>query len=470
MKLTSAVRSVRGEPWAGKRVLVLGMARSGLAAGELLLRAGVFPVLCDRKPVREIGASLESLVSRGAVYMSEEAGIGQIGTMDALVMSPGIPLNAPVPKAARSLGIPILGEMELAWRFVSGPLYAITGTNGKTTTVSLLGEIMRQAGRAVHVTGNIGYPLSSAVLGAGKEDVFVAEVSSFQMETMHSMQAQYAAVLNLTPDHLNRHGTMQEYARLKRNMLLGQGAVGFSVLNWDCEATRQMAEGLPGQVYWFSTTQVPPRGGFVREDRIIFKADGTEQVICDVGDIRLPGKHNLENALAAACLAMLGGVQPAVIRHAMRTFAGVEHRMEFVLDNLGVRYINDSKGTNPDATIRAVEAMTAPAILLAGGYDKQVSFDALSGVIRRNRHIRQVILYGQTADKMALSLRSAGFDQIKRVDTMQEAVQEAHKAAEAGCTVLFSPACASFDQFADYEERGRQFKMAVTALAQRQGT
>lgn len=464
------MQALDGSHWDGMRVLVAGLARSGLAAAELLTRAGAKPLLYDQKTQGALGPQLTSLLDRGCTLHLGIDPLPLLTQADVLVISPGIPLDAPLIQAAKARGIPWMGELELASRFARGKLYAVTGTNGKTTTVSLLGDIFMQAGKIAFVCGNIGYPLSSAALTSCVDDVLIAEVSSFQLESTSSFHPHIAAVLNLTPDHLNRHGTMANYAQLKRNIFANQSGMDYAVLNLDDAIVRSMADGLRARVVWFSRMETLTEGAYLKADKICLRLRDEEQVICSVQDVRIPGRHNLENVLAAVAVAGLAMVQPAVIRHALVSFAGVEHRIEFVREINGVRYINDSKGTNPDATIKALEAMTAATVLMAGGFDKQVSFDQLAQSITQSEIIRQVVLYGQTAELIARALRSAGFAACQVTGSMEEALLLSRSLAEPGYNVLLSPACASFDQFSDYEQRGKRFKELVRVMAPEKGS
>jgi len=464
------IRALDGSPWEGKKVMVAGLARSGLAAAELLLRAGASPLLYDQVPQNEQGEQLSSLLNRGCTLRAHQDPIPLLCQVDALVISPGIPLDAPLVQAAIARGLPWMGELELASRFARGKLCALTGTNGKTTTVSLLGEIFRQAGKVAHVCGNIGYPLSAAALASQDDDILIAEVSSFQMESVTSFHPHIAAVLNLTPDHLNRHLTMANYAQLKRRIFMNQDSCDYAVLNFDDAPTRAMADKLAAQTVWFSRNTALAFGAYLRDGYICVRLQDGEQTICKAQDLKIPGLHNLDNALAAAAIAGLAGVPPAVISYAFRTFAGVEHRIEFVRELDGVRYINDSKGTNPDASIKALEAMSSPTVLLAGGFDKQVSFDLLAQKIAQSALIQHVVVFGQTAKQIAQSLDIKGFTACQVTGTLEEALEAARSLAQPGFNVLLSPACASFDQFTDYEQRGQRFKELVRAMAPEKGT
>lgn len=454
-----------GSGWFGQRVLVAGLARSGLAAARLLMKAGAVPTLYDQKPREQLSPEVSVFVEIGCELRQAENVEKLLAGIDRLIISPGMPVDAPLVKAAQSRGMPVLGELELGSRCAKGPILAVTGTNGKTTTVTLLGEMLRQAGHVAHVTGNVGYPLCAAVLEAGEEDPLVVEVSSFQLETTQLFQPQISAVLNLSADHLNRHGTMDRYAQLKRRIAAKQTQRDAIVLNWDDPATQQMAQGLEPRVYWFSRTQRVSRGTYLEEGQLVFTDEGVRKAICQAEEVSLPGEHNLENALAASCMAMLFQVPPAVIRHALRSFSGVEHRLEFVLESKGIRYINDSKGTNPEATMRAIRAMQAPSLLLAGGYDKQLFFEELARCAAEQPLLRGVVLYGQTGERMEESFKQAGIQAVYVTETLDSALNKARSMAEPGYSILLSPACSSFDQFQDYEQRGRYYKQLVNQLA-----
>jgi len=453
-----------GAQYAGKTVMVLGAARSGTAAAELLLSLGAKVLLCDQKPQEALGALPAALSHPDCRLLLGQSPRPYLPSCDLLVISPGIPLSAPDVAAAGEAGVPVTGELAFAASCAAQELIALSGTNGKTTTVSLLGEIFRQAGRVAHVAGNIGYPLSLAVLNAGPEDLLIAEVSSFQLETAGSFHPAAAAMLNLTPDHLDRHGTMDAYAGLKRRLFSNMGPTDLAVLNRDDPRVRAMRDGITARAAWFSSTQPVDEGALLRDGWICVRYGGEEKQICAAMDLRIPGRHNLENALAAAALAAGMQVPSAVIAYALRHFQGVEHRIEFSGTRAGVRYYNDSKGTNPDSTEKAIQAMSAPTVLILGGYDKHVPFDALARCAAGSGLIRHAVLIGQTAGQIGGALREAGFTGVTAAGSLEEAVRLASGLAKPGENVLFSPACASFDMFDDYEHRGRVFKRLVQDL------
>ena len=451
-------------PWRGKRVLIVGMARSGIAAAQLLCREGAQVTVNDMKPREAFGDKLDVLNALPVTFRMGEDGLDALKGQDILVISPGVPIDAPIVKAAKNQGVKVTGEMEMASTLVKGSLVAVTGTNGKTTTVSLLGAIFEAAGKVAHVCGNIGYPLSAAAMESKYDHVVVAEVSSFQLETTETFHPLSAAVLNVTEDHLNRHGTMEVYTGLKRHIFEAQDENDFAVLNYEDEACRKMAEGLKSKVLFFSRLHEVEQGAFVRDGKIVVRIGADEKNVCDAEELRIPGPHNLENALAAAAIAFSRGVPAPVIRHALRTFPGVEHRIEVTRELDGVRYINDSKGTNVDSTIKAVQSMKAPTAIILGGYDKHVSFDALADEIVKTPLIQNCVLIGVTAPQIEKALRNAGYTAIHHAGSMQEAVEMCRSLSAPGGNVLLSPACASFDMFEDYEQRGRIFKEIVGNL------
>ena len=450
--------------WQNKRVLVLGMARSGIAAAQLLCRYGAKPILNDRKTEAELGEALAPLRELPCTWRLGEDALALLDSCDVLMISPGVPIDSPIVLAARERHIPVTGELEIASQLADGTLVALTGTNGKTTTVSLLGEIYRAAGKIAYVAGNVGYPLSAAAMMSRPEDMLVAEVSSFQLETTETFHPRVAAVLNITEDHLNRHCTMENYIAVKRHIFDRQNGMDTAVLNADDPACRAMAQGLKAQVAWFSRTQAVEQGAFVKDGRITIRWHDEEKPVCGVEEVYIPGPHNTENALAAAMMAYASGVPAAVIRHALRTFKGVEHRIEFVRELDGVKWYNDSKGTNVDSTIKAVQTMRAPTVLILGGSDKHIPFDALAQEIVRSGQIAKVVLCGATAPLIEKALLDAGYTAITHAEKYPEMVRLCRTLAVPGGNVLLSPACASFDQFSDYEQRGRVFKQLVNEL------
>ena len=449
---------------AGKKILVVGMARSGIAAAELLTRHGATPVLNDRKTEDAFGGDLDALRHRNCEFRLGEDPVECLSSVDGLVISPGVPITAPVVTVAREKGIPMVGELELAASLLAGEMLAISGTNGKTTTTTLVGKMFENAGRVTHVAGNIGYPLSAVAMESRREDVTVAEVSSFQLESIKTFHPHVAALLNITEDHLNRHGTMKEYIRLKQRLFENQTERDVAVLNLDDPTVSRMAGRLKSRVAFFSRTQPVENGACVENGKIVWRWDGERRPICDAAQVLIPGPHNLENALAATAMACAMNLPAPVIRHTLMSFTGVEHRIEKVRVLDGVTYINDSKGTNVDSTIKAVQSMKAPTVLLLGGYDKHTDFAPLCQEIVACGLIGQVVVMGETARQIRDQLQDVGYGSITQAYSMEDAVEKARALASPGGNVLLSPACASFDMFRDYEQRGEVFKKLVNAL------
>ena len=447
-----------------KKVLVVGMARSGVAAAQLLHQAGAVVIVNDSKTEEQLGESIQPLQDLPVIREFGKPAGELLDGIDALVISPGIPDTAPFVQAAREKGIYVTGELELASQLSKGTLVAITGTNGKTTTVSLLGEIFRNAGKVTHVVGNIGYPYSAAAMVSKKEDVVVCEVSSFQMETADTFHPHVGVLTNITEDHLNRHGTMEVYTAMKMRMFKRQGPEDFAIFNADDPALKALPKQVRSRVLMFSRLKEVERGAFVRDGMIVVNISGEEKTVCRTEEVMIPGPHNLENALAAVCAASAMEVPVPVIRHSLKTFRGVEHRIESVRVLDGVEYFNDSKGTNVDSTIKAVQTMKKPTVIILGGYDKHCSFDPLSREMVQSEYMKQAVLIGETADQIETSLIKEGFENITRADTLENAVTICRKLADDGWNILLSPACASFDMFSDYEERGRVFKQIVNDL------
>ena len=451
-----------------KRAMVLGLARSGIAVTKLLLLRGWEVLACDSKAREAFNGALDEVEKQGAkLCLNEKEPEKRIEGLDALIVSPGIPPEHPAVLRARELGVEVMGEIEYAYRESTGMLLAVTGTNGKTTTVTLLGEIFKNAGKRTHVVGNIGTPYSGAVPEMKPGDVTVCEISSFMMETSSLFHPHVSAVLNISEDHLNRHGTMEKYIALKERIFEMEDTNDFVILNWDDPVTRDMAKRTKAKVVWFSSRNEVEYGAFVREGKIVFGTLANCKAICGVDEVYIPGEHNLKNALAAAAMAMVAGIPGPVIRHTLRTFKGVEHRIEFVRELDGVQFINDSKGTNVDSSIQAVRAMKRPTVLILGGYDKHTDFTPLCEEIVKCP-IERVVLIGATAKQCEETLEKVGFHAWEHAGyDFEKAVRRAFELAEDGGTVLLSPSCASFDMFDDYEARGRIFKEIVNRLESR---
>ncbi len=446
-----------------KKVLVFGTGLSGIGAAALLYKKGVEPVIYDGnvktepEQVKEkLGKDIPARILIGD--LPEEV----LDELDLAVLSPGVPIDIPAVNMLRDRGIPIWGEVELAYANSKGNVLAITGTNGKTTTTSLLGEIMSLHQESVFVVGNIGTPYTGVALETDEESVTVAEISSFQLETIDTFRPKVSAILNITPDHLNRHHTMEEYIRVKESIAKNQGEEDTCVLNYEDEALREFGKTLKCQVLFFSSLRTLEQGIYLEEGRITYRNGEKKTVICHVSELNLPGRHNYENVMAAAGMALSYGVPAEEICMAVKQFQAVEHRIEYVTEKNGVVYYNDSKGTNPDAAIKGIQAMDRPTLLIGGGYDKESSYD--EWILSFDGKVKYLVLLGETREKIARAARTCGFDNILFADTLEEAVKICAERAESGDAVLLSPACASWDMFPSYEVRGRKFKEYVRNL------
>jgi len=443
-----------------KKALVIGMAKSGIAAAKLLASEGWQVTVNDSRA----DADLSELRDFPVRQVLGEAPDALVEETDLIVVSPGVPLNLPFAKLAREQGKPIISELELGFRHLACPCAAITGTNGKTTTTCLLGMILRRAGYNTMVSGNIGDPITGMVMGTRKEDRMVVEVSSFMLEAVDTFRPKVSAILNITEDHLNRHGTMKNYIACKERIFANQKAGDVLVLNYDDTVTRAMARRARCKVLFFSIRSKVKAGVCIMDDRICYiDHEGAEPVIMGrPAEVRIPGKHNLSNALAATAMALAMGVEPAVVRYTLAAFEGVEHRIEYVITVGGIRYINDSKGTNVDSSLAAIRAMELPTVLIAGGSDKHADFHPM--IQGFTKKIRALVVMGQTGPQIEAAALDEGFTKIIRAESMEDAVLKATAAAGPGWNVLLSPACASFDMFKNYEERGRIFKELVFRL------
>ncbi len=448
-----------------QKVLVAGAGKSGISSARLLLAMGGEVVLYDGNATLYEPALLAEFEEGAPIrIVLGELGEEALTGVSLCVISPGISLETPFVELIRGAGIPIWGELQLAYHCAKGCLAAITGTNGKTTTTALVGEILKAYYRDVYVVGNIGIPYTEVALQTTDESVTVAEVSSFQLETAVDFHPQASAILNITPDHLNRHHTMECYIAVKESITANQTEEDTCVLNYDDEVLRafgQSEELRPRTVFFSSRSQLP-EGYYMEGFQIMHASGGRAVPLMDVRDMNLLGRHNHENVMAAIAVATAMGVPMETILRVVKEFKAVEHRIEFVLERLGVRYYNDSKGTNPDAAIQAVKAMPGPILLIGGGYDKGSSYDEWIESFGGN--VKYLVLLGQTRDKIAECARAHGFTNVMYAEDMEEAVRVCAYYAESGDCVLLSPACASWGMFKDYEERGRIFKDCVRSL------
>lgn len=443
----------------GKKALVCGMARSGIAAAKLLNRLGARVTLQDMKKREEISADVLALEGEGIVLYTGANPDEIACAQDLIVLSPGILCDLPFIAAAEEAGIEVISEVELAYRLTPCPITAITGTNGKTTTTTLTGEIMKTAYSGTAVVGNIGIPYSEEVERLTEKDWVVAEISSFQMEKAKEFHPHISAVLNITPDHLNRHKTMDVYIAMKERVFAKQTAADFCILNHGDEACRKMADKTAAKVFFFDSSETLAEGIYLDGDAIEVRWCAINETLIHVDELQILGVHNYENVMAAAAMGICAGIALDTIRAVLKGFAGVAHRIEYVATVDGVDYYNDSKGTNVDASIRAVLAMKKPIVLIGGGYDKGSSFDEWTKLFPGR--VKHLVLIGVTAPKVRASAEKFGFTAISDCETFEEAVALCREKAEDGDCVLLSPACASWGMFDNYEQRGDMFKEQV---------
>lgn len=447
----------------GKRVLVFGSGKSGIGAAELLGQVGACPVLYDGNP----DLDKEAVLHKTASIKETDIYAGGLPeevqkSLDLAVLSPGVPTDLPLVKSFYEQGLPVWGEVELAFRTGKGRVLAITGTNGKTTTTALLGKIMEDAEDSVFVVGNIGTPYTSKALEMTEDSVIVAEISSFQLETIEKFAPCVSAILNITEDHLNRHHTMEEYIRVKELIVKNQKPEDVCVLNYEDPVLREFGKNIVPQTVYFSSERRLEKGIFLEDGQIILKTEDQEISLVKTEDLKLLGKHNFENVMAAAAMAYYAGVSVESIRKSICEFTAVEHRIEYVTEKNGVVYYNDSKGTNPDAAIKGIQAMNRPTWLIGGGYDKGSSYDEWLNSF--DGKVRSLVLIGQTKEKIREAAERLGVCSCILCENLQEAVKICAEKAQPGEAVLLSPACASWGQFDNYEQRGDCFKEYVKNL------
>ena len=447
----------------GKKVLVIGCGKSGIGAAKLLMEKQACPVLYDGNEKLDVCALRE----KNGLPESVGVVLGSVpeelkGELSLVVTSPGVPVDTPFMDSFRQAGIPLWGEVELAWQCGKGQVIAITGTNGKTTTTTLVGEIMKAHQESVFVVGNIGTPYTQEAPKMKDESVTVAEISSFQLETAVSFHPAVSAVLNITPDHLDRHHTMENYAAVKESITKNQTKEDFCVLNYEDEWLRAFEKDCPAEVIWFSSRQKLEKGYYMEGDLICRNLGAGQEVLMDVQDMNLIGVHNYENVMAAIAMTAAFGVPMERILSVVKSFKAVEHRIEYVATKKGVVYYNDSKGTNPDAAIQAIRAMKWPTVLIGGGYDKGNTYD--EWIEAFGGKVKLLVLIGQTREKIAECARAHGMNDIVMADTYEEALKLCTQNACPGDAVLLSPACASWGMFPNYEVRGEMFKEYVNQL------
>lgn len=446
-----------------KKVLVVGTGISGIGAAALLCNQGADVILYDEN----------EKVSEGEVAQKLPEGVtpeiitGKLteqkkNSVNLVVISPGVPIDSPLVEEYKTMGVPVWGEIELAYNYEQGKVAAITGTNGKTTTTALVGEIVAAYADKCFVVGNIGNPYTLEVSKTDKESYTVAEISSFQLETIHNFKPVVSAILNITPDHLNRHKTMECYIKTKENIAVNQTKKEVCVLNYDDEVLREYGKECPASVVFFSRKETLEQGAYMIGKDIMYSDGMTQEKILSVDEMQLIGAHNYENVMAAIAITKALGISTEIIRKTIMSFKAVEHRIEYVATKNDVIYYNDSKGTNSDASIKAIEAMTRPTILIGGGYDKKTEFDDF--IKSFGSTVKKLVLIGATREKIAATAEKYGFKNYVFADSLEEAVNICYKSAVPGDAVLLSPACASWDMFEGYEQRGRLFKEYVNNL------
>ena len=447
----------------GKNVLVFGSGISGMGAVKLLAEVEAQILLYDgNEKLKEEEVRRKLPEGCDCQIILGELPDNVIESLELAVMSPGVPQDIPPVERIRAKGITIWGEVELAYQMGKGRVLAITGTNGKTTTTALLGEIMKAYSDSVFVVGNIGNAYTGAALSTKDDSYVVAEISSFQLETIESFAPEVSAILNITEDHLNRHHTMEEYIRVKELIAVNQTKENYCILNYEDKELREFAERCPATPVFFSSERRLPQGIFLEGDRIIMKTEDEETEIVKTGDLYLLGKHNYENVMAAAAMAWYAGVPVEIIRRTVMAFKAVPHRIEFVEEIDGVAYYNDSKGTNPDAAIKGIQAMELPTLLIGGGYDKESSYEEWINAF--DGKVKYLVLIGQTREKIQKAAHECGFYNTILADDLEEAVKICAQKAQKGDAVLLSPACASWGQFDNYEQRGDKFKEYVRRM------
>lgn len=451
------------QDFSGTHFLVIGAGISGRSASLALVKHGGSVILNDMKAIDTTVAPWPELAAAGVQLLFGKQDTALLQGVDVVVPSPVISPEIPIMKEAIRLGLPIWSEVEVATRVTDADILGVTGTNGKTTTTTLLGEIMNATGRHTVVGGNIGYGLALQAEDLPAGDVVVAELSSFQLEFTNTMKAKAATILNITPDHLDRHHTMEAYAAAKERIFRNQDKSDFAVLNYDDERVRAMADDMTGIVVYFSTHGEVPVGAFYNDGELVLRMDGVDTVICHESDMHLFGKHNIQNCLAASLMAYVAGASLDVIRATLKSFKGVEHRLEKVRTIHGVTYYNDSKGTNVDASIKALEAFKGHVILIAGGYDKKTPLDEFMALAKEK--VDTLILLGDAADRFEEAAKKEGLTDIRKVGySMERAIFLARSIAKEPQVVVLSPACSSFDMYDNYEQRGRVFKGIVNAI------
>ena len=447
-----------------KKVLLVGLAKTGVSTIKKLDKLGASIVVTDIKPKEKLEDILSQLNGLNNIEYILGSHPEDISNVDLTIVSPGVPLDLPFIEKLKESNVKIIGEVELAYTLSNNPIFVgITGTNGKTTTTSLVGEIFKEAKRYTYIVGNIGNPVIDTVDYTNENSVLVTELSSFQLESIDTFRPKVSSILNITEDHLNRHHTMENYINAKARIFENQDKSDFSILNYDDSIVRDLNRNNNASILYFSRKEKVDQGVYLDENNnIVISIDGKQITVLNRNELSLPGDHNLENAMAAILMTYVVGVDLEVIKHVLITFKGVEHRLEFVTNKNGIMFVNDSKGTNPDSTIKAIGSYERPIILIAGGMDKHSDFTDMMKCATKN--VKELVLLGETADKIEASARKEGLENITKVKNMEEAVKKAYELAKDGDVVLLSPGCASWDMYPNFEARGLDFKENIYKL------
>lgn len=447
-----------------KNVLLVGLAKTGVSTIKKLNKLGANIIVNDIKPKEKLEGIIEEIDNLDNIEYVLGKHLENIENIDLTIVSPGVPLDLPFIEKIKSEGIKIIGEVELAYKLSKNPTFiGITGTNGKTTTTSLVGEMFKKANKDTYIVGNIGNPVIDTVDLTNENSYLVTELSSFQLESIEDFKPKVSTIINITEDHLNRHHTMENYINAKARVFKNQDKTDFTILNYDDSIVRDLGKSSNGNVLYFSIKEEVKQGAYLdKNNNIVIKVDGEELVLMNKSELSLPGNHNLENAMSAILMAYVLNIDTDVIIETLRTFKGVEHRLEFVTNKDGIMFVNDSKGTNPDSTIKAITSYEKPIVLIAGGYEKQSDFTEMIKYATKN--VKALVLLGQTADKIATTAKEHGINNISKVEDMEAAVKKAYEIAESGDVVLLSPACASWDMYPNFEARGLDFKENIYKL------
>lgn len=447
-----------------KNVLLVGLAKTGVSTIKRLNKLGANIIVNDIKPKEKLEGIIEEIDNLDNIEYVLGKHLESIENIDLTIVSPGVPLDLPFIEKIKSEGIKIIGEVELAYKLSKNPTFiGITGTNGKTTTTSLVGEMFKKANKDTYIVGNIGNPVIDTVDLTNENSYLVTELSSFQLESIEDFKPKVSTIINITEDHLNRHHTMENYINAKARVFKNQDKTDFTILNYDDSIVRDLGKNSNGNVLYFSIKEEVKQGAYLdKNNNIVIKVDGKESVLMNKSELSLPGNHNLENAMSAILMAYVLNIDTDVIIDTLRIFKGVEHRLEFVTNKDGIMFVNDSKGTNPDSTIKAITSYERPIVLIAGGYEKQSDFTEMIEYATKN--VKALVLLGQTAEKIETTAKEHGINNISKVEDMEAAVKKAYEIAESGDVVLLSPACASWDMYPNFEARGLDFKENIYKL------